>query len=127
MITREIDEYFMKQSEPEKSVLLALRQHLCSFDAHISEEWKYKMPFYYFKGKMFCYLWTKKSNNLPYIGFVDGRHLKHAGLIIEKRSRMKILMIDPQKDIPIRKINSILREAIKLRQGAYRFRSSLTK
>jgi hypothetical protein len=126
-MTRDIDEYFMQQPEPVKSHLLSLRHHLLSFDENITEEWKYKMPFYYFKGKMFCYLWTRKQSNVPYVGFVDGKLLQHPDLVIEKRSRMKIFIMDPEKDIPIKKINAILKEARKLRDNSYRFRSASKK
>ncbi len=61
---------------------------------------------------MFCYVWTHKKYRQPYIGFVEGNHLKHPELIQEKRARMKILLIDPEKNIPIQKINRILKEAI---------------
>lgn len=34
--------------------------------------------------------------------------------MIEKRARMKILLLDPMQDIPIKKIDSILKEVIAL-------------
>ena len=63
---------------------------------------------------MFCYLWVHKKNGLPYIGFVEGKRLAHSELIIEKRSRMKILLIDPATDLPIPKIDALLDAAIGL-------------
>jgi hypothetical protein len=97
--------------------------HACStrfdfkYDDGITEAWKYRMPFYCYKEKMLCYLWLNKKNNLPYIGIVDGKKINHPDLIIEKRSRMKIMLLDPQKDLPIRKINSVLKEALAIRNG----------
>jgi hypothetical protein len=111
---REIDNYFLQKDEPVKSCLLFLRAHLLQFDIHIKEEWKYKMPFYYYKGKMFCYLWVHKKTGHPYIGIVDGRRIDHPDLIAEKRSRMKILPLDPNRDISVSRINEILRAALKL-------------
>ena len=111
---REIDDYFLQKDEPVKGCLLFLRDYIQNFDANITEAWKYKMPFYCYKGKMFCYLWVHKRNGSPYIGIVDGKKIDHPGLIIENRSRMTIFLIDPNKDLPIDEIDSILKMAIKL-------------
>ena len=63
---------------------------------------------------MFCYLWVHKKYQLPYIGIVEGKKLDHPDLIIEKRSRMKIMLFDPNKDLPIMTIEAILQQAINL-------------
>jgi hypothetical protein len=111
---RDIDNYFLQKDEPVKSCLLFLRDHILNFDSNITEAWKYKMPFYCYKGKMFCYLWVHKKNGLPYIGIVEGKKLAHPELILEKRARMTILLIDPTKDIPVETIDTILKMAIAL-------------
>jgi len=77
--------------------------------ADITEHWKYGMPIYYHKGKMFCYIWTHKKFHQPYIGFVDGNKIEHKDLLQEKRAKMKILLINPLEDIPEKKIRSILK------------------
>ena len=63
---------------------------------------------------MFCYLWLHKKFNQPYIGIVEGKRLDFPELIIEKRSRMKIMLLDPGKDLPVKKIKIILLQAIRL-------------
>jgi hypothetical protein len=63
---------------------------------------------------MFCYLWTHKKNNLPYIGFVEGRKIDHPALIIEDRARMKIMLLDPNTDMPLETIDTILKMGIDL-------------
>lgn len=108
---RPIDHFFLKQEEPVKSCLLVLREMIPAFDKHISEEWKYGLPFYCYKGKMFCYLWLHKKYRQPYIGFVRGDLMKSPELLQEKRKQIKILLIDPEKDIPVKKIRSLLKEA----------------
>jgi hypothetical protein len=113
---REIDNYFLQKDEPVKGCLLFLREYIQKFDINITEAWKYKMPFYCYKGKMFCYLWVHKKNGLPYIGIVEGKKIDHPGLIIENRSRMTIFLIDPNKDLPIDEISAILKMALKLYQ-----------
>jgi hypothetical protein len=111
---RPIDNWFLQQEEPAKSCLEFLRVYIPSLDKRITEEWKYGLPFYYFNGKMFCYLWIHKKLEKPYIGIAEGNKINHPDLLIEKRKRIKILLIDPSKDVPIRKINGILKEVIAL-------------
>ncbi len=111
---REIDHYFLHQNEPAKSCLLFLRQYILKQDVNITEAWKYKMPFYCYKGKMFCYLWVHKKYHQPYIGIVKGKDIDHPDLIIEKRARMKILLIDADKNIPLKKIDTVLKKVLAL-------------
>jgi len=106
-----IDSFYLKQDEPVKSCLLVVRKVIKDSDSLISEEWKYKMPFFYYNNKMFCYLWYHKKHKQPYLGIVEGHRIEHADLIAGKRSRMKILLIDPTKDIPIKTIEGLLETA----------------
>jgi hypothetical protein len=86
-----VDNYFLQKEEPTRSCLQFLRSHIVKQNKNITETWKYGMPFYCFKDKMFCYLWVHKKYLRPYIGFVEGRQLHHPDLLQEKRARMKIL------------------------------------
>ncbi|HKR07196.1 MAG TPA: DUF1801 domain-containing protein [Bacteroidia bacterium] len=115
---RPADVYFLQKPEPLKSCLQFLRQHILKQDKNISEEWKYGMPFYCYKGKMFCYLWIHKKFQQPYLGIVEGKKINHPDLIMEKRARMKILLLDAEKNIPLKKINAILKEALSLYRQA---------
>lgn len=108
----EADNFYLEQGEPIKSCLLALREIILSQDKEIVSEWKYGMPFFCFRGKMFCYLWIHKKYKQPYLGIVEGKRFDHPALVIEKRSRMKIIFLDPNQDLPIETINSILQKAI---------------
>lgn len=102
----------MQKDEPVKSYLLFLRKFILDHDKNITEAWKYKMPFYCHKGKMFCYLWVQKNTNKPYIGIVEGRKIDHPLLIAEKRSRMKIILLDVEEDIPLETVEAILNMAL---------------
>lgn len=115
MPVKDHDNFYLQQSEPVKSCLLALKEIILSQDKTLSTAWKYSMPFFCYKGKMFCYLWTDKKTGQPYLGMVDGQKIKHPDLIADKRSRMAVLHFDPNKDLPIRKIKSILKQALELR------------
>lgn len=69
----EIDDHFLQKDEPVKSCLLFLREDILNYDKNITETWKYRMPFFCYKGEIFCHLWTHKKNGLPYIGIVKGK------------------------------------------------------
>jgi len=69
---RPVDEYYLGLREPVKGCLELLRDFILQLDVQVSEEWKYKMPFYNYKGKMFCYLWMHKKYKQPYLGIVKG-------------------------------------------------------
>ena len=108
----ELDQFYLKFEEPTQSCLLALRDLILKQDENITAEWKYKLPFFYFKGKMLCYLWIHKKYKQPYIGFVDGGLIDHPDLLQEKRARMKILLVEPEVDLPIEIVKTILTSAI---------------
>ena len=109
-----LDNFYFQQPEPVKSALLALKEIILRQDSGITNEWKYGMPFFCYKGKMFCYLWIQKGNGWPYIGIVEGKHFSESFLIQEKRSRMKIMLFDPNEDLPLQIIENILQAAINL-------------
>ena len=108
------DAYFMQTEEPIKSCLQFLREYLLKLDSNITEKWQYGMPFFYYKDKRLCYLWVHKKIGQPYLGFVEGKKINHPDLLQEKRVKMKILIINPCKDIPVNKIKIILKQAISL-------------
>ena len=109
-----VDQFYDKQAEPNKSTLLALKEIILQFDPSITSEWKYGMPFFCCNAKMFFYLWIHKKQDWPYIGFVHGNQLEHPDLIQEKRAKMKILMINPNENLPIKTITELLEKALEL-------------
>jgi len=111
---RPVDNYFLQKEEPLKSCLQFLRQHILNYNENILEAWKYGTPFYSYNKKMCCYLWVHKKYLQPYIGFVEGARLQHQDLLQENRVRIKILLIDPHKNIPVKKINGILKDMVAL-------------
>ena len=110
----ELLHFYLEKKEPNKSCLLALRELILSLDENITETKKYGMPCFCFKQKLFCYLWVDKVSLEPYILMVEGSYLNHPKLEKGNRSRMKILRINPNQDIPIETINSILKNALDL-------------
>lgn len=110
----ELHDYYLNKEEPNKSCLLALRSIILKQDTHITETQKWGMPCFCYKKKMFCYLWTDKKTDEPYILMVEGKCLDHAELHEGTRSRMKIFRVNPNKDLPIKTIKSILKRALDL-------------
>ena len=108
------DRFYEQQEEPVKSCLLALKKIILEQDKIISAEWKYGMPFFCYKGKMFCYIWVHKKLKQPYIGIVEGKHFNEPFLIQEKRSRMKIMLFDPEKDLPVKIIENVIQKSLDL-------------
>ena len=76
--------------EPNKSCLLALRDIIMAYDDRITLEWKFNSPFYYFKGKMFCYVWKHKKSGLPYVGFAKGILIDHPLLELGNRKKITV-------------------------------------
>ncbi|WP_313182378.1 DUF1801 domain-containing protein [Sphingobacterium siyangense] len=111
---QEIQHFYLNQKEPNKSCLLALRHIILQQDADVSETIKYGMPCFCYRKKAFCYLWTDKRTTFPYLLMVEGKHLDQVQLEAGQRLRMKTLPIDPQKDLPIDTIESILTAALTL-------------
>lgn len=109
---REPDMFYLQYEEPIKGTLLALRGIIMQQDKDITTTWKYGMPFFCYKVKMFCYLWVHKKYKHPYIGIVEGKRFDESFLIQEERSRMKIMLLDPNKDLPLKKIETILQKAL---------------
>jgi hypothetical protein len=111
---KQLDDFYLKQQEPIKGSLLALKEIILKQDKDITNVLKYGMPFFCYKGKMFCYLWIHKKLRQPYIGIVEGKHFDEAFLIQEDRSRMKIMMLDSDMDLPLEQIEKVLLKALNL-------------
>jgi Domain of unknown function (DU1801) len=116
MILKNLDNFYANQTEPCKSCLLALSKIILEKDEHITTALKYGMPFFMYKGKMFCYLWIDKNLNEPYLGIVEGGLVHHPLLIQGKRARMKTIQFKANKDLPIKTINIILKQTLNLYQ-----------
>ncbi|MEQ8417082.1 MAG: DUF1801 domain-containing protein [Imperialibacter sp.] len=111
---REIDNYYLNKEEPNKSCLLALRSIILAQDTNVTETQKWGMPCFCFRKKMFCYLWTAKKTEEPYILFVEGKFLDHPKLEAGERSRMKIFRVNPNEDLPVETIEALLKSALDL-------------
>ncbi|TXB64283.1 DUF1801 domain-containing protein [Vicingus serpentipes] len=110
----EQDHFYLDKEEPNKGCLITLRNIILQQDENITTTKKYGMPCFCYKNKMFCYLWVDKKTNEPYILFVEGQNINHPKLETGIRNRMKILRVNPNKDIPIETVTSLLNTALDL-------------
>jgi len=111
---KQLDDFYLRQDEPAKGVFLALKEIIIKQDDDITHVLKYGMPFFCYKGKMFCYLWIHKKLKQPYIGIVEGKHFDEPFLIQEARSRMKIMLFNPDEDLPLEQIETVVQKALNL-------------
>ena len=109
-----LQNFYLSKEEPNKSCLEALRSIILQQDDQISETVKYGMPCFCYKNKMFCYLWTDKKTNEPYLLMVEGNLLTFLGLEAGNRSRMKIYRVNPNEDLDLDSITALLNEALEL-------------
>lgn len=45
---------------------------------------------------------------------VEGKYFEEKFLLQEVRSRMKIMLLDPEKDLPVRRIEKLIEQALDL-------------
>lgn len=113
-MSKEPDHFYLNQPEPNRGCLLALRDIILAMDEQVTATVKYGMPCFCYRNKMFCYLWTDKKTAEPYILMVEGQRLEHPQLEAGTRARMKILRVNPNEDLPIEVIRTILNDALDL-------------
>jgi hypothetical protein len=108
MLNPELDNFYLQQEEPNQSCFLALRDLILDYDSQITPDFKYGLPFFMYKGKMFCYLWKDKKANQPYISIAAGNKINHPALFQGDRKRFKLLYINAEEDLPVKRIWEIL-------------------
>ena len=91
--------------------MLFLRKWL--LEQALEEQFKYMTAMYYFKGKAFCYLTVSGKGKL-YLGFIKGHLMKHPKLEKEGRKQIKAFYINPEKDVPVKTLNEIVKAGKKL-------------
>jgi hypothetical protein len=94
-------DFYLQQPEPNQSFMLGLRQVILDLDDEMTEHWKWRLPFFYYKNKPYCYIWKDAKTQQPYLGFVKGDRIEHALLYKGNRKKMKIFSFDNKEDIPV--------------------------
>ncbi len=96
-----IQNYFLNIPEPEQSMLLYIRDQILHSCELMSETFSFQLPFLKYKGKMLCFFHYSKKHKCYYLSFYHGDRLQHPLLLSEGRKKFKILLINPDEDIPI--------------------------
>ena len=109
----ELERFYFSLPETDQSALLYLRQFVLDYSKKLTEHFKFRTPFFYYNGKMFCYFSVEKKTGRIYIGFVRGYLMKHKALISGNRTQIKVYYIDKDKDVNIKELKQLLNEAIK--------------
>lgn len=110
------DEYIFRQKEPFQSILL----HLVSVvERNLGQSellFKWGMPYFYFKKRMFCYLYANTKKSYVDIGFARGFQLKNNQefLVVENRNTVKSLRYFTLEEIDNTILESVIDEAKKL-------------
>lgn len=107
-----LQEFYESFAEPNKSCFLFLRQFILNKTELMDEKYKWRLPFFYYKDKPFCYLWVNKKINMPYVCFVRSLHIERPELKLGDRKQMKALTIDPNKDINTELLAKIMAESM---------------
>lgn len=114
----ELQNYYETQPEPQRGCLLALREIILKFDPEIKEAWKWRMPIFMYKKRMFCHLWLDRKAQL-YVAISGGSDIKHSALKTFNNAKIPKLPVDPTKDLPIKLIQEILELARSRHHGKY--------
>lgn len=90
--------YYLKQPEPIRGCLLALRDLILSVDPNINKQRKFQIPFFYYKDKKLAFLWVTKKKIM--LGFVEDKTIYPKKEGIKLKDNMETMYIDPNADIP---------------------------
>ncbi len=110
------ENYILNQKEPYRSILLYLQATIEHIIPVLDLKYKYKIPFYYFKGKPFCYL--NQTKNYVDLAFWDGNfiscHLDH--LVTDNRKMIKSLRYFSLEEIDSKVLVAILKNVYAFRE-----------
>jgi hypothetical protein len=107
------DEKINRQKPEYAEIMLFLRRHLLSYNKNISESFKYMTISYDYKGKMICFLHLK--DDYVYLCFANAKKLKaHPKLLAEGRKTYKAFKCYVNKNIDVRSLNAILKNACEI-------------
>lgn len=84
------ENYILNQPEPYKSILLHLQLLIEQTIPELELKYKWKIPFYYYQGKPFCYFNASHKKQYVDIGLVKGKliNVHQEYLVGEKRKKM---------------------------------------
>lgn len=110
------ENYIINQPEPYRNMLLYLQVMVERTIPEMELKYKYKVPFYYFNGKPFCYFNASHKRKFVDIGFCKGNQIEihMEDLISEKRKKMTSLRYTSLEEIDSQILIEVLEAAKKL-------------
>ncbi|WP_044403452.1 DUF1801 domain-containing protein [Lacinutrix sp. Hel_I_90] len=110
------EEYILKQPEPYRSILMHLQVLIEQTIPEIELKYKWQLPFYYYKGKPFCYFNASHKKEFVDVGFVKGTLIKkhQEYQITEKRKKMMSLRYQSLEMIADLVLIDVLNDAVRL-------------
>jgi len=110
------ENYILQQPEPYKSILLQLQVLIEFTFPTIELKYKYRIPFYYLKGKPFCFLNASHKKQFVDIGIMKGQevdvHIEY--LVTETRKQIASLRYKTNEDINDKILIEVLKKAASL-------------
>ncbi len=110
------EDYIFKQPEPYRSILMHLQVLIEHTTTEVELKYKYRIPFYYIKGKPLCYLNASHKGQFVDVGFWKGNQIKiHKDHhVTEKRKMMFSLRYKSLATIDDAIFMDVLKEAVSL-------------
>lgn len=99
------ENYIIKQPEPYREILFFLQILVERTIPELELKYKYKVPFYYLKGKPFCYFNISHKQKFVDVGLVKGKQIEvhQEYMITENRKKITSLryknIVDVNTDI----------------------------
>lgn len=108
------ENYILNQPEPFRTILIQLQVTIEFAVPELELLYKWRIPFYYYKGKPFCFLNVTKG--YVDVGFWGGAHLDayNEYLVSENRKVMKSLRYFSINEIDHEILIKVLKEAEKV-------------
>ena len=107
------ENYILKQPEPYRTILLQLQLLIEQTIPELELKYKWKIPFYYYKGKPFCYFNASHKKQYVDVGLVKGKliNVHQEYLVGEKRKKMVSLRYTSIDDINAEVLIEVLEKA----------------
>lgn len=113
------ENYILSRSEPYRSILLHLQSVIVQTVPEVDLKFKYRIPFYYLKGRPYCYL--NQSKNYVDLGFWNAAHLtvhlEH--MTTEGRKIMRSLRYTSLEEIEHKILEEVLIEAYRVKDEKF--------
>ncbi|MCX2720602.1 DUF1801 domain-containing protein [Lentiprolixibacter aurantiacus] len=114
------ESYILEKPEPFRAILLHLQVVIENTVPGLELKYKYRIPFYYWQGKPFCYL--NQSRDYVDLGLASSAHLNvHLEHMITKgRKVMRSLRYTSLEEIDEKILVEVLQDAYSVRDKGFR-------